>query len=32
MVALILGVLVGSVVWAAIYVALMHRVAHPGGR
>jgi hypothetical protein len=30
MVALILGMLVGSVVWAAIYVALMHRVAHAG--
>ena len=30
--ALIIGVVAGSVVWAAIYVALMHRVAHPGGR
>lgn len=32
MVALIIGVFAGSVVWAAIYVALMHRVAHAGGR
>ena len=32
MVALIIGVLAGSVVWAAIYVALMHRVAHVGER
>jgi len=30
MVALIIGVLAGTVVWAAIYVALMHRAAHAG--
>ena len=30
MVALIIGVVAGTVVWAAIYVALMHRVSHAG--